>query len=103
MDKYEKVKEISKKLENNAINFKNLYFRKDYNGDSGKRGKSYGHNLPFASWIISSVMLETSWKGEYFPDPGIAIYDEKTHELIDTIYWYENPEKILEYFPIAKL
>ena len=103
MDKYEKVKEISKKLENNAINFKNLYFRKDYNGDSGKRGQFYGSNLPFVSWIISIVMLEKSRKDEYFPDPGIAIFDEKTHELIDTIYWYENPEKILEYFPIAKL
>ena len=71
MDKYEKVKEISKKLENIKYYNKNLYFRKDYNGDSGKRGKSYGSNLPFASWIISSVMLEKSWKDEYFPDPVI--------------------------------
>ena len=103
MNKYEKVKIISEKLKHSNYEYENLHFRKDYNEDSGKRGNFYGHNIPFVSWLISLVMLEKSLKGEYFPDPGIGIYDKKTHELIDTIYWYENPEKILEYFPVPKL
>ena len=48
-------------------------------------------------------MLQKSREGKDFPDPGIGIYDGKTNKLIDTIYWYENPERIFEYFPISKL
>jgi hypothetical protein len=103
MDKYEKVKIISENLQNISCLHKNLYYRIDYNGFTGERRKSYGSNMPFASWLLSSLILAKSWKGEYFPDPGIGIFDNKTHKLLDTIYWYENPEKILEYFPISKL
>lgn len=53
--------------------------------------------------MISGLMLQTTREGEYFPDPGIGIYDGKTNKLIDTIYWYENPEKIFDYFPLARL
>lgn len=103
MDKFEKVKIIAEKLKNSNYQYKNLYFRKDYNGFSGIRGKSYGSDMQFISWIISSIMLDESCKDEYFPDPGIAIFNKKTNKLIDKIYWYENPEKILEYFTVSKL
>jgi len=82
---------------------KYLYFEPDFNGFSGKRGIFYKIAHPFDSNLISLVMLQKSQEGKDFPDPGIGIYDDKTNELIDTIYWYETPEKIFEYFPISKL
>ena len=101
MDKYSKVKNIAKKLENTNYVNKNLYFQKDRNGSSGERGKFNGSpDIPFASNLISLVMLEKIHKDEYYLDPGIGIFNKKTNRLIDTIYWYENPEKIFDYFPI---
>ena len=90
-------------MENIDITHKNIYFEPDFNGFSGKRGIFYGNCWLFASDIISSIMLQKSREGKDFPDPGIGIYDGKTNKLIDTIYWYENPERIFEYFPISKL
>ena len=105
MDKYEKVKIISVKLKKSRYqhDYKKIYYEPDFNGFSGKRGIFYGNCWCFDSGMISGLMLQTTREGEYFPDPGIAIYDGTTHKIIDTIYWYENPEKILEYFPESKL
>ena len=105
MNKFEKLKIISEKLKNcrDLYSYKYLYFEPDFNGFSGKRGIFYGQCWRFCPIMISGLMLQTTREGEYFPDPGIAIYDGKTNKLIDTIYWYENPEKIFDYFPLTRL
>jgi len=103
MNKYEKVEKIAEKLMNKDFEHKNLLYNKDWNGFSGTRGNFIGGYMPFCSYLIGNVMLEKSPKGEYYLDPGICIFDKNINEIIDTIYWYDNPEKILEYFPSSKL
>lgn len=77
------------------------YFRIDYNGFTGKRG-IYGSDVPMDKILLQYVYLSAirpdPQEKKSFPDPGIAIYSEN-HELIDKIYWRENKERILHYFP----
>lgn len=73
----------------------NLYCRIDYSG-------GYGSNIPMQEDIIKMIIQNGLGCNDktlgYFPNPGIAIYDEN-HLLIDKIYWRQNPERILHYFP----
>jgi hypothetical protein len=104
------LKILSNKLILMDSDNKKLYFKKDWNGFSGKKGIFYDGAFPFLSTLIGHIMVETPSAHDllginydqtnppkYFPDPGIGIFD-LNNKLIDTIYWNENPHKILEYF-----
>jgi hypothetical protein len=108
----EQLIKISDKLIEINTKIDYLRFNRDWNGFTGKRGVFYGGGrLMLDSQLIASVMLERPCVErdllgiEYdkynpptlFPDAGIGIFN-LDNKLIDTIYWNENPEKILTYF-----
>lgn len=70
-----------------------MYFRLDYNGHSDTRGK-LGSNMPMEKNILEYVYKDSL----PFPDPGICIFSDD-HQMIDQIYWKDNPNRILHYYP----
>ena len=77
-------------LEKNKWNY--FYFRIDYNGNSGKRNL-LGSNMPMIEEIVKLVYKDSI----QYPDPGICIFSHD-HQLVDKIYWKDNPKRILHYF-----